>query len=111
WIAGGLLRAKTVLWAAGVTTSPLLKSLGTELDKLGRAKGESDLSLPGHPNVFVIGDAAAVQQEGHFLPGLAPVAMQEGRYVARVIQDRVRAGLGLAPTTPFRFFSTTKFVT
>src|SRR4030095_4994945 len=88
WIGGGLLRAQTVLWAAGVTTSPLLKALGTELDKAGRAKVNPDLSLPGHPEVFVIGGAAALEQDGQWLPGLAPVAMQEGRYVADLIRRR-----------------------
>jgi len=86
WIGGTLLPSKTVLWAAGVVSSPLMKTLGCELDKIGRAFVEPDLSLPGHPNVFVIGDVAAVKQGSFYLPGLAPVAMQEGRYVADVIR-------------------------
>lgn len=95
---------RTVLWAAGVQASPLGKVIhertGAELDRAGRVKVEPDLSVPGHPNLFVLGDLA------HFahgldrpLPGLAPVAMQQGNYVAKLI----RARLENRPIQPFRY--------
>jgi NADH dehydrogenase len=93
------LRARTVIWAAGVQPNPLNKELGGELDKSGRIKVQDDLSLPGHPEVFVVGDQAWVEQNGKPLPGLAPVAMQEGRHAAKNI---LRAAKG-QPTIPFRF--------
>jgi NADH dehydrogenase len=74
------------LWAAGVSASPLGRALGAPIDKNGRVLIEADLSIPGHPEVFVIGDLASLKQsEGTQLPGVAPVAMQEGRWVARQI--------------------------
>ncbi|MGZ3652798.1 MAG: NAD(P)/FAD-dependent oxidoreductase, partial [Bdellovibrionota bacterium] len=79
------LRARTVIWAAGVQPSPLNRFLSTDLDKRGRVKAENDLSLTGHPNVFVVGDQALFEQDGVPLPGLAPVAMQQGREAARNI--------------------------
>jgi NADH dehydrogenase len=86
---------RTVLWAAGVQTSPLArvlaKAAGAELDRLGRVIVQSDLSVPGHPEIFVIGDMAHCRSAtGEPLPGLAPVAMQQGRYVARLIDRRLR---------------------
>jgi NADH dehydrogenase len=83
------IEATTVLWAAGVRGSPLLTSLGVELDRAGRVKVEQDCSLPGHPEVFCIGDAAVFVPEGEKqpLPGVSPVAMQQGRFVARTIRD------------------------
>ncbi len=78
--------ARTVLWAAGVAASPLARSLGTPLDRAGRALVEPDLSLPGHPELFVVGDLAIfTHQTGTPLPGLSPVALQEGRAAARNI--------------------------
>lgn len=78
--------ATVVLWAAGVQASPLGKVLGTPLDRAGRVLVEPDLSVPGHPEIFVIGDLAALRDtSGNWLPGVAPVAMQEGRAVARAI--------------------------
>jgi NADH:quinone reductase (non-electrogenic) len=80
------LPATVVLWAAGVAASPLGKKLGAPVDRSGRVLVNGDLSLPGHPEVFVIGDLAAVKDEqGNLLPGVAPVAMQEGRFVAKTI--------------------------
>jgi NADH dehydrogenase len=78
-----------VLWAAGVRGSPLLATLGVELDRAGRVKVEQDCSLPGHPEVFCLGDAALFVPEGEKqpLPGVSPVAMQQGRFVARTIRD------------------------
>ncbi len=81
-----------ILWAAGVAASPLGKSLGTPIDRAGRVLVEPDLSLPGHPEVFVIGDLAALKDEhGKMLPGVAPVAIQEGRFVAKVIREDLRS--------------------
>lgn len=93
------LNAHTVLWAAGVLPSNLNQTLGVPLDRAGRVIVEPDLSLPGHPEVFVIGDQAHVEDNGRVLPGLAPVAMQEGRYVAETILNEL-AG---KPRRPFRW--------
>jgi NADH dehydrogenase len=76
------LDAKTVLWAAGVASSPLGRSLGVPLDRAGRVRVEPDLSVPGHPEIFVIGDLAAVPGDKP-VPGIAPAAKQMGRHVAR----------------------------
>ncbi|HEX3098666.1 MAG TPA: NAD(P)/FAD-dependent oxidoreductase [Usitatibacter sp.] len=89
------LDAKTVLWAAGVASSPLGASLGVPLERSGRVKVEPDLSIPGHPEVFVVGDLAAV--EG--VPAIAPGAKQMGAHAARNILHRL-AG---RPTKPFRY--------
>jgi NADH dehydrogenase len=79
--------AAVILWAAGVSASPLGKKLGGPLDRAGRVLVSPDLSIPGHPEVFVIGDLAALNDEhGKLLPGVAPVAMQEGKAVARTIK-------------------------
>jgi NADH dehydrogenase len=91
--------ARTVLWAAGVAASPLGAQLGAECDRAGRVKVESDLSLPGHPDVFVIGDLATLTQDGKPVPGVAPAAKQMGTHAARMIRARI-AG---ATTTPFRY--------
>jgi NADH:ubiquinone reductase (H+-translocating) len=85
-IGGRLIPAKIVLWAAGVAASPLGKQLGVETDRAGRVPVQPDLSLPGHPDVFVIGDLAALKDtNGVVVPGLAPAAIQEGRATARNI--------------------------
>lgn len=88
------IASRTVVWAAGVAASPLGKVLadrvGARLDKGGRVLTGADLTVPGHPEIFAIGDLAHVPQPGDkTLPGVAPVAMQEGRYVARAITDRL----------------------
>ena len=91
--------AAVVLWAAGVTASPLGKKLGTPVDRAGRVLVAPDLSLPNHPEVFVIGDLAALNDEhGKLLPGVAPVAMQQGAFVAKLIRDEVE--FGPLPSTP-----------
>ncbi len=84
-IAGNFLAAKTVIWTAGVAASPAGQWLHANVDRAGRVNVQDDLSLPNAANVFVIGDTASVIQDGRPLPGVAPVAMQEGRYVASVI--------------------------
>jgi NADH:ubiquinone reductase (H+-translocating) len=92
------LPATVVLWAAGVAASPLGKSLGVPVDRAGRVLVQPDLSIPGHSEVFVIGDLAALKDEqGKMLPGVAPVAIQEGRFVAKLIREE----LGRAGARPF----------
>jgi len=86
WVGEERIPATVVLWAAGVAASPLGKELGASIDRAGRVLVDRDLSLPGHPEIFVIGDLAALKDEhGNLLPGVAPVAMQQGRYVAKAI--------------------------
>jgi NADH dehydrogenase len=100
WLGGEQIRARTVLWAAGVAAAPLTRTLGVPLDRAGRVLVERDLSVPGHPEAFAIGDGAAfVGDDGRPLPGLAPVAIQQGRAVAANILRRL-AG---EPTRPFRY--------
>ncbi len=94
------IRAETVLWAAGVTASPIARSLKAPLDGTGRVLVEPDLSVPGHPEVFVIGDLAVfLNQTGKPLPGLAPVAIQQSRHAAGNILRHLRG----APHEPFRY--------
>ena len=94
------VRAATVVWAAGVTASLLGKASGLEVDRQGRVIVEPDLSVKGHPNIFVAGDQACfLHQTGKPLPGTAPVAMQQGRYLARLI----RGDLAGKPRPAFRF--------
>src|SRR6266536_5458965 len=86
WVGQERLPAAVVLWAAGVAASPLGKKLGAPVDRAGRVMVNSNLNLPDHPEVFVIGDLASLKDEhGNLLPGVAPVAMQQGRYVAETI--------------------------
>jgi len=89
--------AGTVLWAAGVAASSLVKTLGVPLDRAGRVIVEPDLSVPGHPEVFVVGDAAALHQGGKLLPGVAQTAMQGARHAAKTILRRLRG----EPAKPF----------
>jgi NADH dehydrogenase/putative oxidoreductase len=96
-IDGRLLRAGTVLWAAGVSASPAARWLCIEPDASGRARVDEHLRAPGHPNVFVIGDAAAsLAWKGQPVPGLAPAAKQGGEHVAAFI----RAQLEMRPSPP-----------
>ena len=99
-VKGQKVPATTTLWAAGVEASPLARSLGIELDRAGRVNVQPDLTVPGHPEVSVIGDLAALQdKDGKPLPGVAPVAIQQGRHAARNI---LRASRGL-PSEPFHY--------
>jgi NADH dehydrogenase len=99
------LPATVVLWAAGVAASPLGKALGVPVDRAGRVRVSPDLSLPEHPEVFVIGDLAAAKDEkGHLLPGVAPVAIQQGRYVAKVIREEVTAHRGVKARPAFHYW-------
>lgn len=98
------IETHTVLWAAGVKPSPwgeiLGRRAGAKLDRTGRVIVNADLTIPAHPEIFVIGDLAYREQDGVPLPGIAPVAMQEGRYVASVILDRLRG----KTSKPFSYF-------
>jgi NADH dehydrogenase len=86
---GKLIESKNVVWAAGNQVSSLLKTLDVPLDRAGRVMVESDLSIPGSPDIFVIGDAAHCQTKGGSpLPGVAPVAMQQGRFVAKILKTK-----------------------
>jgi NADH dehydrogenase len=97
---GGLrIESRTVLWAAGVAASPLGQQLGVATDRAGRVPVAADLSLPGHPEVFVVGDLASVAQDGKPVPGVAPAAKQMGSHVAGVIRSRLRG----AAARPFRY--------
>jgi NADH dehydrogenase len=99
----GRIDASTIIWAAGVVASPAARWLGAEHDRAGRVLVRPDLSLPDHPEVFVIGDAAGVHdQTGAMVPGVAPAAKQMGRYVGRVIAARVDETPSLPP---FRYRS------
>ncbi len=98
--AGWTIPTHTVIWAAGNVASPLLKSLHTPLDRQGRAIVEQDCSIPRHPEVFVLGDAALFQEEGRAVPAICPAAIQMGRYAARTI----RRELAGRPREPFRYW-------
>jgi NADH dehydrogenase len=99
-LGGDRLEAGTVLWAAGVAASPVVASLGAPLDRAGRVLVEPDLSIPGRPEVFVVGDAAAyLHQTGKPLPGVAQVAMQGAVHAARMVVRRVEG----QPTRPFTY--------
>jgi NADH dehydrogenase len=105
--SAGRIATHTVLWAAGVRASRLGKVIaeraGAQLDRAGRVIVEPDLSVPGHPEIFVIGDLSSfTHQGGKPLPGVAPVAMQQGSYVARLIQSRLA---GREEPAPFRYFN------
>lgn len=101
-IAGKPLAAKTVIWTAGVAASLAGQWLGSETDRAGRVKVSPHLTIPDHPNIFVIGDTASLMQDGKPLPGVAPVAMQEGRYVAAAIARHV-ASNGAVKDAPFHY--------
>ena len=95
----GHVAARTVLWGAGVEGSPLAKTLGVPLDRSGRVMVGAELTIPGHSEVFVVGDLAAFEQDGKLVPGVAPAAMQGGKYAAKTIL----AGLKGKPRAPFRY--------
>ena len=96
------IRAGTIIWAAGVLASSvagmLAEASGAEVDRVGRILVEPDLSLPGHPEVLAIGDMVQLRGQDT-LPGVAPVAMQMGRYAARLVRDRLRS----SDTKPFKY--------
>src|SRR4029077_16809609 len=100
-IAGERTASKTVIWTAGVAPSPAGKWLNAETDRAGRVRIQNDLTVPGHPEIFVVGDTASLDQNGKPLPGLAQVAMQQGRYAAKLIHNRI---VGNPPPSPFNYF-------
>ncbi|HVN33407.1 MAG TPA: NAD(P)/FAD-dependent oxidoreductase [Thermoanaerobaculaceae bacterium] len=100
WAGTREVKASSVFWAAGVAASPLARTLGVQLDRAGRVVVRPDLTIPGHPEAFVVGDlAAAFDKNGKQLPGLAPVAIQQGRHVARNVVHALRG----EPPEPFRY--------
>ena len=95
------IESHNVFWGAGNQASPLLKTLNIPLDRPGRAIVEPDLSIPGHPDIFVIGDAACVMgKDGKPLPGIASPAIQEGQYLAKILKNEVPK----AKRPPFVYF-------
>jgi NADH:ubiquinone reductase (H+-translocating) len=98
--AGERIPSATVLWTAGVAASPVVKMLGTTMDRAGRALVGPFLDIPEAPDVFVVGDAAAMTQDGHPVPGVAQAAIQQGRFVGRLIAHRAR---GREDGRPFRY--------
>jgi len=104
-MGGQRMKAEVILWAAGVAASPLGKALGS-VDRAGRVQVQPDLSVENHREVFVIGDLAALKDEhGKLLPGVAPVAILQGRYVAKVIRNEVEHGHGAAlERKPFHYW-------
>jgi NADH dehydrogenase FAD-containing subunit len=99
--AGERITSKTVIWTAGVTPSPAGKWLGVETDHAGRVRIQGDLTVPGHPEIMVVGDTASLDQDGKPLPGVAQVAIQQGRYAGKLIRSRIR---GSSSPPPFRYF-------
>jgi len=94
------IKTPNIVWAAGVKASPLLQTLNCEYDKMGRAKINRDLTLPGSENIFVIGDAAYLEDKnGTPLPALAPVALQQGAYIAKLLKNREKN----SETKPFQY--------
>ncbi len=100
-IAGERIACKTVIWTAGVAPSPAGKWLNVETDRAGRVRIQKDLTVPGHPEIFVAGDTASLDQNGKPLPGVAQVAIQQGRYAGKLIRSRV---VGNRPPGPFSYF-------
>ena len=100
-VAGERIVSHTVIWTAGVSPSPAARWLETESDRAGRVRVEKDLSVPGHPEIFVVGDTASLDQDGKPLPGVAQVAIQQGRYAGRSISRRIA---GKPAARPFRYF-------
>jgi len=96
---GEHIPSRTVLWAAGVAASPLAQSLGVPLDRAGRIEVAPDLSIPGHPEVFVAGDLAAIRCDGVPVPGVAPAAIQEGKHAA----NNIRRAIAGEAAIPFRY--------
>jgi NADH:ubiquinone reductase (H+-translocating) len=100
-VAGERIVSKTVIWTAGVAPSPAGKWLKVETDRAGRVRVQNDLSVPGRPEIFVIGDTASLDQNGKPLPGVAQVAMQQGRYAGKLIGSRIE---GNPVPDPFSYF-------
>ena len=95
-----LIEASNIIWAAGNKVAPVVATLGAETNRAGQVIVESDCTIPGDPDVFVIGDAALFLEDGKPLPGVAPVAMQQGRYVAKILKKRIPK----EKRKPFKYF-------
>jgi NADH:ubiquinone reductase (H+-translocating) len=100
-VSGERIASKTVIWTAGVAPSPAGKWLSVDADRAGRVRVQPNLTVPGHPEIFVIGDTASLDQDGKPLPGVAQVAMQQGRYAGKLIHSRI---IGSSTPAPFRYF-------
>ena len=100
-VAGERIASKTVIWTAGVAPSPAGKWLNVETDRAGRVRIQRDLTVPGHSEIFVVGDTASLDQNGKPLPGVAQVAMQQGRYAGKLIHKRI---VGSPPPHSFSYF-------
>ena len=100
-VAGERIASKTVIWTAGVAPSPAGKWLKVETDRAGRVRTQNDLTVPGHPEIFVVGDTASLDQDGKPLPGVAQVAIQGGRHAGKVIHNRI---VGKPAPGPFSYF-------
>jgi NADH dehydrogenase FAD-containing subunit len=100
-VAGERIVSKTVIWTAGVAPSPAGTWLNVETDRAGRVRILQNLTVPDHPDIFVVGDTAALTQDGKPLAGVAQVAMQQGRYAGRLIHRRVR---DKSEPRPFRYY-------
>ncbi len=100
-VAGERIASKTVIWTAGVALSPAGKWLGAETDRAGRMRIQPNLTVPGHPEIFVVGDTASLNQDGKPLPGVAQVALQQGPYAGKLIRRRLE---GRPEPGPFRYF-------
>jgi len=100
-VAGERIASKTVIWTAGVAPSPAGKWLKAETDRAGRVRIQEDLTVPGHPEIFVVGDTTTLAQDGKPLPGVAQVAIQQGHYAGELIHSRIT---GSKPPAPFRYF-------
>jgi NADH dehydrogenase len=102
---GEVIKAGNILWAAGVATTPLSKKLGCALDRSGRVKVNPDLSLPGHSEIFAIGDMAlVVKNDGRPVPGVSPAAMQMGSHVAKIIENEICAGGKVGERPAFKYW-------
>jgi NADH dehydrogenase len=100
-VAGERILSNTVVWTAGVAPSPAGKWLNVPTDRAGRVRVERDASVPGYPEIFVVGDTASLDQDGKPLPGVAQVAIQQGRYAGKLIDRRIT---GQSNPAPFRYF-------
>ncbi len=100
-IGGQRIRSQCVIWAAGVRASPAGAWLNVETDRVGRVKVQADLTVPNHPEIFVVGDTAFIEEDSKPLPGVAQVAIQSGKYAAHVIEQRVKQA---SPPPPFKYF-------
>lgn len=101
---GERLPAETIIWAAGVMAHPLTRTLAVPLDRAGRIRVEPDLSLPGHPEVFAVGDIAAVESAGKPVPGVAPAAIQMAQHIADLLRREMNGGRTSAPRKPFKYW-------